>query len=53
MLSSELSMRNLLRRQGALAKTVQVVVDVVVEVQVQKNRFSGTNFMGDCVSAIA
>jgi hypothetical protein len=49
MSSSESSIRNLLRRRGqaALAETVQVVVDVevVVDVHVQKNRFSGTNFM--------
>ena len=56
MSSSESSIRNLLRRRGqaALAETVQVVVDVevVVDVHVQKNRFSGTNFMDGCMSAI-
>jgi hypothetical protein len=56
MSSSESSISNLLRRRGqtASAETVQVVVDVevVVHVHVQKNRFSGTNFMDGCMSAI-
>jgi hypothetical protein len=52
MMSPELSRINLLRRQATLAKMVQVVVDVVVDVHVQNNRFSGTNFMGDCVPAM-